>query len=213
MQYTGRVTLLLVWMIASAVEVLADGSIRLWEIALNVFYAALAWTFGSLYDKASHLSERDFLTGLYNRRYIHRRASRIASSAARRQEPYAVLLLDINRFKQLNDTMGHEAGDDALRQLAKSLTKHVAPDHLVARWGGDEFVIVARRTGKAEAANLAERIDETLRREMQPLWERTTVTFEVSIGYAACPEQGQTFQELLRLADEEMYRVKRASAQ
>ena len=111
-----------------------------------------------LYEEAVRLSLTDGLTGLWNRRHFDLRLEAELSRAVRFSEPFAVVFVDLDQFKAVNDRHGHQAGDTVLVELARRLTEAVREVDLVARWGGDEFALLLPKTGLAGALRLAEKI-------------------------------------------------------
>ncbi|WP_426956856.1 bifunctional diguanylate cyclase/phosphodiesterase [Muricoccus radiodurans] len=154
-----------------------------------------------------HLAMHDALTGLANRAMLGQRLDEEEARARRGSEPFAVLCLDLDRFKPVNDTHGHAAGDRLLRGVADRLRGAVRETDLVARLGGDEFVIVQSMAGQPDAARvLAQRIVAAL---AQPFdLGEVEATISTSIGIALYPADGATGEELLRAADVALYRVK-----
>ena len=167
-------------------------------------YATLAIENARHYEEARTLATTDGLTGLPNRRMLWEAFERELARSKRYGAPLSVVMVEVDRFKQYNDTHGHLRGDDLLRRIAGVLTKeHRARIDVVARYGGDEFVVLLPQAGKATAAAVAERIRRAVGAEGAP---RVTV----SLGVATCPEDGQAIEELLRVADRLMYDVKAA---
>ncbi|MGY1600807.1 EAL domain-containing protein [Geodermatophilus sp. SYSU D00815] len=149
----------------------------------------------------------DELTGLANRRALLERARRVVDRAGP-SRPAALLLLDLDGFKEVNDSLGHSAGDDLLRQVGPRLQSHLRAGDFLARLGGDEFAVVLPTTGRDEARALAERLRERL---LQPFTvEGIRLHVGVSIGVSTCPEPATSVQELLRCADVAMYTAKTA---
>jgi diguanylate cyclase (GGDEF)-like protein len=118
----------------------------------------------------------------------------------------SLVLLDLDRFKQLNDSAGHEAGDQALRQLADCLRREMRLADSVARYGGDEFVVILPHAGSAGALNVAERLRARIEEIHIPPFGNLTA----SIGIASFPEHAKTRAELFRLADRALYDAKGA---
>jgi len=152
----------------------------------------------------------DSLTGLFNRRYLENMLERECRRAVRSKRPLAVLMLDVDHFKQFNDTWGHEGGDAVLRELSGLMRTHFRGDDIACRFGGEEFVVVLPEASLEAAYGRA----ETFRREAhrlvaehrrQPLGAIT-----VSIGLAALPEHGISPDDLIAAADRALYRAKSA---
>jgi diguanylate cyclase (GGDEF)-like protein/PAS domain S-box-containing protein len=149
--------------------------------------------------KLVHLAMHDPLTGLANRSLLQDRAARSVAAARRSGRRLALLLLDLDRFKEVNDTLGHQVGDEVLQQIGPRLQSHLRAADSLARLGGDEFAILAPEIGDLGAAcALAERIVETL---AQPFsMSGLKVEIGASIGIAMFPEHGLDANELLQRA-------------
>ncbi len=155
------------------------------------------------------LATHDPLTGLPNRSLLRDRVDRALSANARSDKHLGLLLLDLDRFKDVNDTLGHDCGDVLLRQVGPRIVKQLRGGDSLARLGGDEFVVLLPEVPDLSAAcEIAERIRNVL---AQPfLLDPATVTVDVSIGIALAPDHGDQFDELLRQADIAMYEAKAA---
>jgi len=148
---------------------------------------------------------RDPLTKLANRTLLQTAATRTLASATLAT---SMVLIDLDHFKEVNDTLGHAVGDELLNEVARRLTAGVRAGDLVARLGGDEFVVLARGlTGSAEAEQLAERLLAALRQPVQ--LGDLHVDVHASIGLSVAPDHGNTVVELLRVADIALYQAKR----
>jgi len=151
---------------------------------------------------------RDPLTGLYNRRYLDQTLQQALDDCTRSDRPLSLVLIDIDRFKRINDTYGHPAGDEMIRQLGGLLTARVRDTGLVVcRYGGEEFLLMLPGTGLTTAAALAEELRrdfEALEVETGERTMRTTLSFGVS-GFPAHPAHPQL---LVRLADQALYQAK-----
>ncbi len=153
----------------------------------------------------------DTLTGLPNRELLHRQVTQAIDSARREDGTVAVMLLDLDRFKEINDTCGHQSGDQVLREVAGHLQQAVRPHDTVARLGGDEFAIVcAPIAGSLGAVALAERVSEEVKRSHTVAGVEVDV--DASIGIALFPRHGDNVDELLRCADIAMYQSKASGA-
>ena len=152
----------------------------------------------------------DGLTGLHNRRYMETHLGALAEQAASRAKPLSVLVLDIDFFKSVNDTHGHDAGDDVLREFALRVRKSIRSIDLACRYGGEEFVVVMPETDMAVAAMVAERLRRKVASEpfsIQGGAGQLTVT--LSIGIAAFGGPGDDVAAMLKRADQALYRAKR----
>ena len=148
------------------------------------------------------LAYKDELTGLYNRRYLNDELARRLTSAAA-ESTYAFLLIDIDFFKNINDTYGHAAGDKALRQVARMLEAQCEDDDVPIRFAGDEFVLLLAETDSARAQQRAEEIVAASRDLSIPLDDETaTIQLTISIGVAAFPENGEDWRTVLEGADQ-----------
>jgi two-component system, cell cycle response regulator len=151
----------------------------------------------------------DVLTGLYNRRYIESHVGTLVEQAAARNKPLAVLVLDIDYFKSINDTYGHDAGDDVLREFALRIRKSIRGLDLACRYGGEEFVVVMPETDMAVATMVAERLRRRIASELFPIQKGAkSIEVTISIGIAALGE-GDTPAAIIKRADQALYRAKR----
>src|SRR5271156_6760805 len=161
------------------------------------------------YQRSLSLALTDELTGLYNRRYLLAHLDELIARVSRDGLDAAVLLVDIDHFKQVNDTYGHAAGDDVLRELAARATNTVRNVDLVARLGGEEFAVVMPETGPAIAAAVGERLRLAIANEpftIRASHERLPIT--VSVGIANVIPGGDDRDRLLKRADDALYRAK-----
>ena len=156
------------------------------------------------------LAITDGLTGLHNRRYLDSHLQTLFERAASRQRPLSLLISDIDRFKRINDTHGHAAGDDVLREFARRLRKNVRGIDLACRYGGEEFVVVMPDTEQAVAERVAERIRQEI--EMLPFGPEGAAALDVtvSIGVASISPAADTLEALLKRADGALYEAKKS---
>ncbi len=159
-------------------------------------------------DELVKLSISDPLTELANRRYFYIQAEHIFSRP-QRPDDLAILMLDIDRFKQVNDTYGHAAGDTVLRQLADRLNQHLRPRDILARYGGEEFVILLPRTPSDEAEHIAKRLCQSVGSKSFEI-ENESIRVTISIGVAELDEETQDLDKLMRNADQALYQAKQA---
>ena len=161
------------------------------------------------YSNAKQLSETDELTGVLNMRAFATFAERVSHQAGRYARPFSVLMIDSDSLKQINDTLGHEAGNRLLRQTVECIQGQLRQTDVVARYGGDEFVALLPETPSTGAAGVAERIRKNV--EMTPLVTREQkMSATVSIGVASYPNHGVDFESVLEKADHAMYASKAA---
>ena len=161
-------------------------------------------------QKAEALSVTDDLTRLYNSRYLHQVLRRETKRASRSSRPLSVVFLDLDGFKQVNDSHGHLAGSKTLVEAAAIIRGCARETDVVARFGGDEFALVLPDTGREGAVAVASRIRERLRSATFLTADGLAVHLTASIGVATLPDVAQSSEELLRAADIAMYRVKAA---
>lgn len=151
----------------------------------------------------------DVLTGVGNRRYLERRLREEFAQAIRHRRQLCVLMLDIDHFKQVNDTYGHAGGDLALRALAGRLLSELRAEDVLARYGGEEFVIVARELGPEQGLEFAERLRAALQAMVLELPDGRQLRITVSIGLACLREHGDTNAHgAVARADAALYRAK-----
>jgi diguanylate cyclase (GGDEF)-like protein len=162
--------------------------------------------------RLAQLAVTDGLTGLYNHRHLHERLSLEVERSQRSGLPLSLLMLDVDHFKQFNDSYGHPAGDEVLRQLARVLTDTRRANDVVARYGGEEFALILVDTAKFTAAKVAERVRERVEAhdfsDAFPKSKKNAIS--VSIGVATFAEDGVDAEALVRAADTALYAAKRA---
>lgn len=157
-----------------------------------------------------HLREsslRDAMTGLYNRRFLEEYVTTLVATSQRRASPFSILMLDLDYFKQVNDTFGHEAGDKVLKTLSEILVKTVRGSDMVVRYGGEEFLIVLLDTAAGQAVNVAEKIRAKVEETKIPL-PGTVLQKTISIGVAEFPADTDTFWQVVKFADVALYEAK-----
>lgn len=176
------------------------------------FFSAVANNLASamersrLYEKARKEAMLDELTGIHNRRYFMEYAGRELFKARRHHNAMALIMLDIDHFKTVNDTYGHAVGDQVLIALANALRNGIRQSDMVARYGGEEFVILLPETGMESACRLADKLREESIREATaalPAEPHGAITF--TAGVACFPDDGDTRDELLEAADRRLY--------
>lgn len=170
--------------------------------------AAMAISGLRLRERLERQSIRDGMTGLFNRSFMEVALERELHRAARQQKELALMMVDIDHFKQFNDTFGHEAGDVVLREVAECLRLGVRGEDIVCRFGGEEFVIILPEIAPESAMERAELLRKqveglALRYHGQPLRQVT-----ISIGLALSPQNSESAEDLLRCADRAMYAAK-----
>ena len=159
-------------------------------------------------DAASRRAERDALTQLPNRALLLDRCAQAMARSQRHGTRFALLFLDLDRFKQINDERGHAAGDEALRQVARRLTEAVRAVDTVSRHSGDEFVVLLADLSQArDAGGIADKLQAALRAPARP--GESEFRLRASIGISVYPDNGTDLQTLIAHADAAMYEAKR----
>jgi diguanylate cyclase (GGDEF)-like protein len=195
----------------------AQARARAWLGTILILLAAatviggLTWRLQQVRSRAhgrvAHQALHDALTGLPNRTLLHDRIAQVISQADRARFPAALLLIDLDRFKEVNDTLGHHRGDQLLVQVARRMAGAVRQGDTIARLGGDEFAVLLPRIGAVdEVAEVASRLRAVLQAPF--LLDGLNVSVDASIGAALYPEQGTDADELLQRADIAMYAAK-----
>jgi diguanylate cyclase (GGDEF)-like protein len=177
--------------------------------SLFAHIAAAAWHNAQLYAELQDAAVTDPLTGLYNTRWLRDAGERDLASCSRDNTSLALLLLDIDHFKTVNDTSGHAAGDLVLQRLATRLRGSVRAEDAVVRYGGEEFVVLLRRCGAPDAVTIAETLRAAVRQVALPA-SCPLAKLTASIGVAAYPDDGTDLDLLLGAADRAMYTAKHA---
>ncbi|MBI3007153.1 MAG: diguanylate cyclase [candidate division NC10 bacterium] len=177
-------------------------------VSILADYAAIAIENARLYQRAEELAVTDDVTGIHNSRYFHQILERELNRALRYRRPLSVLFVDLDYFKAVNDTHGHQKGSQVLREVAQVLKTSIRSVDLIARYGGDEFIVVLPDTDAATAAQLGERLRATVAKTEFLAPESLGLRLTASFGVAAYPDHAQTKEELIRFADQAMYRAK-----
>jgi diguanylate cyclase (GGDEF)-like protein len=179
--------------------------LRLLDIISDLGAVAVQNAF--LYSRTQELAIHDGLTGLAVRRYFMERFRNEIKRAARKREEMALLILDIDHFKEYNDKYGHAAGDLVLKHMAKTILGMVDEADVVGRYGGEELVVLLCGKSKKEAAAEAEKIRKAVKEKPFTL-RRQETQLTVSIGMATYPEDAVSEEELIRIADGRLYKAK-----
>ncbi|MYM35160.1 EAL domain-containing protein [Duganella sp. FT94W] len=159
-------------------------------------------------QRVQYLAHYDVLTGLPNRSQLHERTRQLLEQARIHRMPMALMMLDLDHFKDINDSLGHTVGDALLSELALRLASCIREGDVVARLGGDEFIFVLRNVGSGEASDVARKLLDMTGRAYTVGKHDLKVT--ASIGIAMYPDDGHDIETLLQRADAAMYQVKRA---
>jgi diguanylate cyclase (GGDEF)-like protein len=162
----------------------------------------------NLRGKLEHQSIRDGLTGLFNRHFMEIALERELRRAARHHKPVAILMLDIDHFKEFNDTYGHEAGDTVLRELGEALMQSVRNEDILCRYGGEEFVAIMPELSLDAAMERAESLRRMVSEMRVRIRGESLREITLSIGVAVYPQHAETLEEVLRAADRALYEAK-----
>lgn len=162
-----------------------------------------------LKNRIREQSIRDPLTNLYNRRFLNEFMERELALARRNQKPLAVVMLDLDHFKQLNDQFGHQTGDKVIEMVAKHLLRQSRRTDILFRYGGEEFLVILPNTNATQARHLAENWRVHVE-QAQVFAKHQAVNITLSAGVACYPEQGTTAFNLIQAADEALYQAKAA---
>lgn len=164
---------------------------------------------GILQSQLREQAVRDSLTGLFNRRYLEETLDRELARAARESYPVSIIMIDIDHFKQINDTYGHEAGDIMLKALGGMLMTHSRRGDFACRYGGEEFLIVMPNMARSIVQERAAALRQSLK-ALMVRYGNHTLTATYSMGIASYPANGDTRESFLRAADMAMYAAKNA---
>jgi len=165
-----------------------------------------------MYKRSQYLATHDHLTRCYNRRYLMDFMDREVARYKRYKQPFSFLMLDLDHFKDINDQLGHEAGDQVLLHIGFRLQDFFRAVDCVARLGGDEFAAILPDCGPDEGAKVGERLVRTLSRPLQKegLDDKLAAMVSFSAGLASYPAHSTDKEELIRLADVAMYAAKKS---
>lgn len=171
-------------------------------------YAAIAIENAMYFKKVQELSIKDDVTSLYNSRHMHNVLDSELKRAKRYGKPLSLIFLDLDFFKNINDNYGHLIGSQLLREVAELLKKNLREIDVATRYGGDEFVLILPETDKEGALKVAYRLRNAMREHIFLKSEKIAVRITASFGVASFPEDTDNKLDLIRLADQAMYRVK-----
>jgi len=170
--------------------------------------AALAIENSELHKRMEELTTIDELTETYNYRYFVQKLQEEKKRALRYDVPVSIIMVDIDWFKKLNDTYGHEIGNIVLRDLSRIVKKCIRDVDIFARYGGEEFVIILPQTPQGEASQIGERIREQVEKNVIDAGPVGKLKITVSVGVSSFPENGRSQEELVSVADQALYRAK-----
>ncbi|WP_153126377.1 GGDEF domain-containing protein [Peribacillus tepidiphilus] len=209
MDYTGRIIGSLGLFLLHSVYIFyyyfRDKVIEPLDLYSYPFLIFFGYWAGKQYDKVRFYSEKDELTGIFNRRFVMNNYEKIASLAERTNNKLFVLVVDCDNFKTINDTYGHHKGDIILTMISETLVETTRKSDIVARWGGDEFLVIGHYNEEAGLQALLQRLEEKL----ESLSEQVKIPISTSIGSAIYPNHSKNLFELIKIADHKMYHSKK----
>ena len=164
----------------------------------------IAFWAGQQYDKVKFYSEKDSLTGFYNRRFVDKLLPSLLAQMDRKNKKLSIAILDCDNFKGINDRYGHRKGDLVLQEFAALLLTSLRKSDIVARWGGDEFLVIAPDADEEDIKIILNRFNHVL----QGLTEKMQIAISVTSGYAIYPNDTKIIDDLINIADSMMYNLK-----
>jgi len=195
---------------AESIELDAFGANEIQTLSLIANQAAAVIRGGQLLEETRRLAITDGLTGLHNRRHFIRQLDDNVVRATRYQETIALIMLDLDHFKNVNDQFGHNVGDRVLELLADALQESVRDSDRAARLGGEEFALLLLRCDRSLAMAIANRVRERIRNLSVEGIPDSDILLSASVGIAFFPEDGQNPKELMKAADDALYAAKRS---
>jgi diguanylate cyclase (GGDEF)-like protein len=208
MKYTGRITAVTLTLVTHTSFVvyfsIINGKINMVSLAGYFLWFFIGYWTGKQFDKAKYYSEKDPLTNLYNRRFVVNTFEKITSIAKRTNSKLFVLIFDCDNFKDINDKYGHQKGDLVLSMIGETLVGTMGKRDVVARWGGDEFLVLGHHKEEIGLQAVLERLEDNFRH----LSKQIHIPIDISIGFAIFPKNNKTLFELIGIADENMYTSK-----
>jgi diguanylate cyclase (GGDEF)-like protein len=185
-----------------------DDDIRLGGLFARV--AGLTIDNAQLHEALRQESIRDPLTGLFNRRFMEETLAKEINRADRTTHSLAVVMLDLDHFKSINDTFGHDGGDKALRRLSLLLKANMRGSDIICRYGGEEFTLILPDASMLDAFQRMEQLRKDIKQLVIQHHGKSMDQFSGSFGIAVFPEHGSTGETLLKAADEALYRAKQS---
>ena len=180
---------------------------RIGQLSTDEF-GELAMAFDSMADKLEEMATRDSLTRLFNRREFLRYLTAELKRSERYHHSMALLMLDIDHFKSVNDQHGHQAGDEALKAMAARISRNVRSVDHVSRYGGEEIILILPETERQEALSMADQLRARIEKDTFQLPSGLEITLTASIGVAVFPTDARTESQLVAAADAAVYEAK-----
>jgi len=187
-------------------DLFTDRDLKMFSVVARS--TALALENAELHKRTEELTINDELTNTYNYRYFVRKLEEEKRRALRYNLPLSIIMVDIDWFKKLNDTYGHEVGNIVLKELSGIIKKCIRDVDIFARYGGEEFVIILPQTPQVEASRIGERIRKQVEDTIIDAGQAGTLKITVSAGISSFPENGKSHEELVSVADQALYRAK-----
>lgn len=210
MKYTGRVIGSLVMFLLHSIYIFyyfwRDKTVEPLDLYSYPFLILCAYWAGKQYDKVKFYSEKDSLTGMYNRRFILSTFKKITYLADKNNNKLFVLVIDCDNFKNINDTYGHHHGDMILKQISEVLIQTTRRKDIIARWGGDEFLVIGYCYNEEDLQPTLQRLEDKL----ESLSKKANTPIMVSIGSAMYPHHSRDLFDLIKIADHKMYHNKKS---
>lgn len=172
------------------------------NVVVILISIVLFYFFGFQYDKTAYYANKDLLTNLYNRRYVERMFPKLRLMSRKTRRCLFVLFIDCDHFKQINDHFSRQIGDRVLHQLGQLLEQEADTYDTIARWGGDEFLVLGLRDNPAKINDFILNIRNRIKREIS---FANGIPISISVGVAIAPHHHITLSELLHIADQNMY--------
>lgn len=167
--------------------------------------SVVGWRMGSKYDEVKFFSEKDMLTNVYNRRFVYNFFPKILSKVNKNKDKLSIFVIDIDNFKKINDSFGHEKGDSVIHSLSKILFQNSRNTDVVSRWGGDEFLLIIPIADEMFSGIFLERVNA----ELEEVSKKLGFTVSISVGKSIYPDNATEFDDLIKIADKQMYQQKK----
>jgi diguanylate cyclase (GGDEF)-like protein len=160
------------------------------------------------FEQAYHMATRDSMTGLYNHRYFKQVFEKMMNEADKKGEKFSLCLIDIDFFKKFNDTYGHQAGDEVLRCVARTLQESVRDKDIVCRYGGEEMAVLVRGADEHTAQIVSQKLVQRIGTTPYKIAEGVEKNVTISVGFATYPTHGRTIEKLIKYSDDGLYAAK-----
>jgi len=206
--YRGRIALLFLSLLTSFFYYVLGNELSLLSLVFSLLHAAVSWVFGGWYDKYRFLSYHDPLTGVYNRRYAHFIFEKKLHQARNRNERLGILLIDVNNFKVINDTYGHDDGDFILKETCRIIQNSMDKKDILIRWGGDEFLVLLTNRDDGDIRKFIHQMNDDIVIARSECEEKNKIFPSLSIGFSCYPKDATKISELISIADKRMYQAK-----